>query len=40
MARRYGPPVVFAQKKNAEKAALLFDSRPINDRCAGDPPPL
>ena len=36
------PPngTVFAQKKNAEKAALLFDGRPINDRCAGDPPPL
>ena len=36
------PPngTVFAQKKNAQKAALLFDGRPINDKCAGDPPPL
>ena len=30
---------VFAKKKNATKAALLLDGRPINARGAGDRPP-
>ena len=30
---------VFAKKKNVDKAALLFDCRPMNVRCAGDPAP-